>query len=143
MTNILYLHDSFYYTEPYDTKQEDIDRIMGALKPFLPHITFKDVEIGGDYDQTIRPEVEWADVVILDYGGIPVIGMGGLIDSVNKYFEFLIKEHPSKEWWCVSLIDTFDWDVQEQLEQIGVKFMPSPQMKTLAVKYFNSIGVKK
>ena len=72
----------------------------------------------------IIEEVEKADIVVIDYGGMSIFSCGahGLIDHWNRFFIKLIEEHPNQNWFIASNVDMYDPEDRKKLEEIGVKF---------------------
>jgi len=78
----------------------------------------------GDLDNFIN-DFDWADAIYFDYGAAAAsvgYSLDSVIDYWNRFLLNYIKEHPSKEYYCFSLIDHFFEDEGEEMKELGVIF---------------------
>jgi len=72
--------------------------------------------------EKVKNAVESSDIIVFDYGGLCGVGLSGLVDYYNRFFMELVREHPNKDWRCISALDTFEQPDREELESLGVNF---------------------
>jgi len=69
--------------------------------------------------------IQSADTIFFDYGGLAMQQYSGgdrFIDHYNRFFIRMIKEKSSKQWICISAVQTFDQEEKAALSKLGVGF---------------------
>lgn len=72
--------------------------------------------------EDIREIVAGSDVILFDYGMLAGLGCGEMWDRWNRFFLQCVEDFPSKHWFCVSSLETFDCEEKSHLKELGVKF---------------------
>ncbi len=125
---LLYIEDSIVKKAMFDSIKCDVedDYPKHALKSKAMSLMGN---TSGEQLEKLAKAVRWADVVVFDYGGLCMSARYGFkpggyaaIDYWNRLFINWIRETPSKDWRCISAVDTYDYRERKELEQLGVNF---------------------
>lgn len=102
---------------------------LGVKEVKLDHTNVVIAEEGGTsqaFISRLKSLIRSADIIVFDFGGFQQMGtMGGgysLVDYWNRFFMEQIRENPSKDWRCVSCLQTFEDEDKEKLKALGVYF---------------------
>lgn len=125
VVKVLFLFDEPLY---YRDKKYDEMTVMEYMADGLEvEATWCDIPTALHYMDEIKSKISNSDTIVFDYGG--VWQASGLIDHWNRIFMQFIQDYSSKYWYCQSHIDTFDSDIQKELEDKGVVFLHSYRSK--------------
>lgn len=123
---LLYIEDSLHIDKDLfvAVRESVCDDYMGKK------ITAKAISLMGKTSgknlEVLKKEIRLADIIVFDYGGLCQAAlMGGgaaAIDYWNRFFVKMIESFSSKDWRCISAINTFDEVDKKELEDLGVSF---------------------
>lgn len=118
------------YIEDSVVDKAEVESMVETVQDDYPNdkIVVKTISLCCEEDYTVpthekvKNAVESADIIVFDYGGLCGVGLTDFVDCYNRFFMALIKEHPNKDWRCISALNTFEQPDREELESLGVNF---------------------
>lgn len=122
---LLYIEDGIVDKDMFSVLKETIQDNYPNRKINAKAVSLMGRTCGVGLEE-LSKAIKLADVVVFDYGGLckAALMSGGYaaIDYWNRLFISWIRETPSKDWRCISAIDTYEEDERQELEELGVNF---------------------